>query len=113
MQQVEQYVDGELDYIKLYGGTGPLVYPALHVYIYRMLYAITDKGRDIRLAQYIFGFVYLVTLTIVMACYRRCKVRSARKTQVSETDGLGSGLHSANAHHVQAFALHIRTALVQ
>lgn len=74
MQQVGQYVGGERDYIKLYGDTGPLVYPAAHVYIYRALYAITDQGQDIKLAQYIFIGLYLATLLLVMQCYRAAKV---------------------------------------
>jgi alpha-1,3-mannosyltransferase len=74
MQQIDQYVSGERDYTKIYGGTGPLVYPAAHVYIYNALYRITDRGRDILLAQMIFGMVYLLTLGLVMLCYREAKV---------------------------------------
>lgn len=76
MQQIQQYVAGERDYTKIYGGTGPLVYPAAHVYIYQWLYNITDHGKDIPLAQIIFGILYLVTLALAMACYRNAKVRS-------------------------------------
>ena len=42
---------GELDYVNLRGDTGPLVYPAGFVWIYAVLYWLTDKGTDIRLAQ--------------------------------------------------------------
>ena len=70
MQQVSQYISGERDYSKLYGDTGPLVYPAAHVYIYRFLYYVTDGGRDIKLGQLIFIGLYLVTLALVMQCYR-------------------------------------------
>ncbi|KAF2102876.1 mannosyltransferase [Rhizodiscina lignyota] len=73
MQQVAQYISGERDYAKIEGDTGPLVYPGAHVFIYRILYAVTDKGRDIRTAQVIFGGLYLVTLGVVMACYRLAK----------------------------------------
>lgn len=73
MQQVNQYIKGERDYLNLYGDTGPLVYPAAHVYIYRLLHYLTDEGRDIRLAQYIFVALYLVTLALVMQCYRQAK----------------------------------------
>lgn len=68
------YVKGETDYTKITGATGPLVYPAAHVYIYWALYHITDKGRNILLAQRLFGVLYLGTVAIVMACYRRAKV---------------------------------------
>lgn len=74
MEQVTQYLAGERDYTKIYGGTGPLVYPAAHVYIYQLLYRVTDQGRDIPFAQIIFGILYLLTLAVVMACYRNAKV---------------------------------------
>ncbi|KAF2808232.1 Lethal(2)neighbour of Tid protein [Mytilinidion resinicola] len=73
MQHIELYLKGERDYRKIEGSTGPLVYPAVHVYIYRALYALTNHGTDIQLAQIIFGLVYLVTLAVVMACYRMAK----------------------------------------
>ena len=74
MQHIAQYISGERDYMKFSGDTGPLVYPAMHVYIYRLLYAFTDEGRDIRLGQYIFVGLYLATLLLVMQCYRQAKV---------------------------------------
>ncbi|KAF2143765.1 glycosyltransferase family 58 protein [Aplosporella prunicola CBS 121167] len=74
MEQVAQYIDGERDYTQIKGGTGPLVYPGLHVYIYRLLYGLTGQGRDIFSAQLIFAVLYLGTLAVVMACYRRAKV---------------------------------------
>jgi len=74
MQQVTQYIAGERDYTKLYGDTGPLVYPAAHVYIYRLLHYVTNEGTDIRTAQYIFVALYLSTLLLVMQCYRQAKV---------------------------------------
>lgn len=74
MEQISQYLSGERSYPKIRGGTGPLVYPAAHVYIYTLLYKITDEGRDILFAQGVFGGVYLVALGVVMACYRMADV---------------------------------------
>lgn len=74
MQQISIYLKGERDYKKIEGSTGPLVYPGAHVWIYKYLYKITDEGRNIQLAQYIFALVYLVTLAIVFQCYRKAKV---------------------------------------
>ena len=74
MEQIEQYIAGERDYTKIKGGTGPLVYPAAHVYIYWVLYHVTDQGRNILLAQGIFGVLYLSTLAFVMSCYRKANV---------------------------------------
>lgn len=76
MQQVKQYLDGECDYTVIKGDTGPLVYPAAHLYIYSALYRITDGGKDILVAQIIFTALYLGVLSLVMACYRMAKVMS-------------------------------------
>ena len=75
MEQVSQILDGERDYTLIKGGTGPLVYPAAHVYIYSALHYVTDGGKNILLAQIVFGVLYLATLSLVMACYRAAKVR--------------------------------------
>lgn len=74
MQQIGQYVSGERDYTLIKGGTGPLVYPAAHVYIYTGLYRITNGGKDVLLAQTLFAVLYVGVLGLVMACYRMAKV---------------------------------------
>ncbi|KAH6632389.1 glycosyltransferase family 58 protein [Chaetomium tenue] len=74
MEQISQIVSGERDYTRIRGGTGPLVYPAAHVYIYAGLYRLTGEGADILLAQQLFAGVYMATLGVVMACYWRAKV---------------------------------------
>ncbi|KAF2180046.1 glycosyltransferase family 58 protein [Zopfia rhizophila CBS 207.26] len=74
MEQIEIFLKGERDYRKIEGSTGPLVYPAAHVHIYRVLYLLTDHGTNIQVAQIIFGLVYLLTLAVVMSCYRAAKV---------------------------------------
>ncbi|KAI4127563.1 MAG: hypothetical protein LQ347_004548 [Umbilicaria vellea] len=74
MQQVAQFVSGERDYVLIKGDTGSLVYPAAHLYVYSALYYITDEGRNIDLAQYVFGGLYLAVLSVVMACYRLASV---------------------------------------
>lgn len=75
MQQISIYLKGERDYVKIAGSTGPLVYPGAHVWIYKHLYRFTDEGRDVQRAQYVFALVYLVTLALVIQCYRKAKVR--------------------------------------
>ena len=47
MQEVSGYLQGERDYMKLRGDTGPLVYPAGFVYVYSWLYHLTREGQDI------------------------------------------------------------------
>ncbi|KAJ5817718.1 Glycosyltransferase ALG3 [Penicillium robsamsonii] len=73
MQQVSLYISGERDYLLIKGSTGPLVYPAAHVYIYTLLYHLTDEGRDILLGQALFAVLYLATLAVVVVCYRQTK----------------------------------------
>jgi len=74
MEQITQFVGGERDYTKIEGGTGPLVYPAAHVYTFTGLYYITGEGKNIFLAQQIFAVLYMATLTLVMLCYWKAKV---------------------------------------
>lgn len=73
MEQVSQIVAGERNYSNIWGSTGPLVYPAGHVYVYTGLYYLTDRGENILLAQWIFAALYLATLATVMACYWQAK----------------------------------------
>lgn len=75
MQQIALYNKGERDYRLIEGDTGPLVYPGAHVLIYRVLYWLTEEGRNVQLAQYLFALVYLVALAVVLQCYRMAKVR--------------------------------------
>ncbi|XP_041974275.1 lethal(2)neighbour of Tid protein [Aricia agestis] len=73
MQECEGFLNGTLDYSKLRGDTGPLVYPAGFVYIYSLFYFITSRGENIRLAQYIFIFIYLLLLVLVLRIYVKTK----------------------------------------
>lgn len=71
MEQVSLYISGECDYTLIKGSTGPLVYPAAHVYIYTILYHLTEQGRDIFYGQILFGLLYITALGLVLACYRQ------------------------------------------
>uniref|UniRef100_A0A2P2I132 dolichyl-P-Man:Man5GlcNAc2-PP-dolichol alpha-1,3-mannosyltransferase n=1 Tax=Hirondellea gigas TaxID=1518452 RepID=A0A2P2I132_9CRUS len=73
MQEVEGALNGTLDYSLLKGDTGPLVYPAGFVYIFSGLYYLTDQGRNIRLAQYIFACFYIFTLALVFRLYTKSR----------------------------------------
>ncbi|KAL0966473.1 hypothetical protein UPYG_G00295700 [Umbra pygmaea] len=73
MDEVEGVINGTYDYTKLKGDTGPLVYPAGFVYIFTALYFITNHGLNIRLAQYLFAVLYLLTLLLVFRIYHRTK----------------------------------------
>ncbi|KOC69727.1 Lethal(2)neighbour of tid protein [Habropoda laboriosa] len=73
MQEVEGFLNGTLDYSKLKGDTGPLVYPAGFIYIFSILYFITGRGAEIKIAQYFFAVLYIVLLTLVFRIYAKTK----------------------------------------
>ena len=73
MQQAALFLSGERDYTLIKGSTGPLVYPAAHVYIYSTLYRLTGEGHNIAFAQVLFAILYIATLTVVMGCYRSAR----------------------------------------
>ncbi|KAK9450035.1 ALG3 protein-domain-containing protein [Limtongia smithiae] len=73
MQQVALVLKGERDYKNIKGGTGPIVYPAGHVYIYSVLYKLTDNGQNIFRAQIIFQGLYMITLALVFRSYVKAK----------------------------------------
>lgn len=67
--------DNQYDYRKIEGPTGPLVYPAGHVYVYGILRALTSNGTDIRRAQYMFALLHTSALAIMLYIYRQSKSR--------------------------------------
>jgi alpha-1,3-mannosyltransferase len=83
MQQVAQFLAGERDYTKIRGDTGPLVYPAGFLYVYSLFYYLTQRGTCIRIAQYLFGVLYLVTQVIVFNIYYQSK--KVRHTHILRT----------------------------
>jgi alpha-1,3-mannosyltransferase len=93
MQQVSGFRDGERDYTKLEGDTGPLVYvpshltylttryPALHLYIYTLLqkFLPTSEHLQVRSAQYFFLGIYLITFNLVSGIYYLASRSSHKK----------------------------------
>ncbi|WAR14732.1 ALG3-like protein [Mya arenaria] len=73
MQEVEGFINGTRDYTQLKGDTGPLVYPAGFVYIFTGFYHLTEHGANIRLAQYCFAALYILTLLVVFDIYRKVR----------------------------------------
>lgn len=69
MEEVQGFLDGERDYTKIQGNTGPLVYPAGFLYIFTALKWMTNGGTNIFVAQCIFVGIYILTLGVVLALY--------------------------------------------
>ena len=83
MQEVEGWaVDGHLDYTLLRGDTGPLVYPAGFLYVYRALRWFTGAGgrgpAAIRTAQWCFAALYLGMEATVLAIYGKARLVECR-----------------------------------
>ncbi|RHY32141.1 hypothetical protein DYB32_002823, partial [Aphanomyces invadans] len=66
MQQVTQFKNGERDYINIRGDTGPLVYPAGHVYIYAFLHWVTNNGEDIRRGIALSTFAVSIKMNVLL-----------------------------------------------
>ena len=69
MQEVTFFINGERNYMFIYGDTGPLVYPAGFVYLFSALKYFTSDGSNIRIAQYIFMGIYILNLTVLLFLY--------------------------------------------
>lgn len=71
MSEVEGFLNGTTDYTELKGGTGPLVYPAGFVYFFSGLYYVTDQGKNVKLAQYIFAGFYLMMYALIIQIMKK------------------------------------------
>jgi alpha-1,3-mannosyltransferase len=69
MQEVEGFLNGERDYTKLRGDTGPLVYPAGFLFIFSVLRSLTDSGTNIFFAQCLFAVIYVLCLIATLNLY--------------------------------------------
>ncbi|KAL6627344.1 hypothetical protein ACP70R_031070 [Stipagrostis hirtigluma subsp. patula] len=72
MSQVDAFLEGERDYTKIEGDTGPLVYPAGFLYVYSAIKFIT--GGQVFPAQILFGVLYIVNLSLVLLLYVKTEV---------------------------------------
>lgn len=86
--------DGERDYANIRGGTGPLVYPAGFLYLYRAIqYAAGGDGSDVPAAQRIFVGLYVVHAAAVLSLFTvaaRNRVEDARRGVVKRNEDGGA-----------------------
>lgn len=68
-------IKGTRDYKEVKGDTGPLVYPAAHVYSLWILYLIAG-GPNQRAFQWLFAIIHLITLYMVIKIYKRARVKN-------------------------------------
>ena len=100
MEEVDWWwQEGEYDYRKIYGGTGPLVYPAGFLYLFRVLQVITN--RDIYMAQWVFLGFYLATQAVVLAIYNMILQQIRRKLQTKEAKT--TTIDISSAHPIWSF----------
>lgn len=70
MQEVTSWQNGERDYLKIRGDTGPLVYPAGFLYLYGTLKWVGgEDGSDVRTIQNIFCGLYVANAAVVLSIY--------------------------------------------
>ena len=85
LQQVNLYLNGERDYVMIRGDTGPLVYPAGHLYFYSFL-----KDFSIYEAQWFFGVLYVLNAFVVFRIYEICRRCCGLNLNLDREDGRNS-----------------------
>jgi len=106
MQEVDFWLDGEYDYRKIYGNTGPLVYPAGFLYLFGFLQWLTN--REIPKAQVVFlGFYVLTQITVFGIYYmilRQIRKSRQTKTTTSKDSSVDEVLLTAT-HEIWSFRI--------
>lgn len=109
MQEVDFWLDGEYDYLKIYGNTGPLVYPAGFLYLFGFLQWLTN--REIPKAQIFFLCFYVFTQAIIFGIYlmvlRQIRKSRQRKTATKEEGSFVDEAPLALTHEVWSFRIAI------
>ncbi|CCF60795.1 hypothetical protein KAFR_0L01850 [Kazachstania africana CBS 2517] len=75
MEQIETIVYYKnLNYTEIEGGTGPLVYPAGHVMLYKIMHRLTDGMENLDKGQLWFRYLYMFTMLLQMLCYNKLSI---------------------------------------
>ena len=106
MQEVDFWLDGEYDYRKIYGNTGPLVYPAGFLYLFGFLQWLTN--REIPKAQIVFLGFYVITQITVFGLYFLVLRQIRKSSQVQEkakSDSLADEAPLSPIHEIWSFRI--------
>mmetsp|Transcript_8829 Transcript_8829/g.21573 ORF Transcript_8829/g.21573 Transcript_8829/m.21573 type:complete len:435 (-) Transcript_8829:1330-2634(-) len=108
MQEVDFWLDGEYDYRKIHGNTGPLVYPAGFLYLFGALQWLTD--REIPKAQIVFLGFYVMAQVAVFGLYLLVlqQIRKSQNRNMATIKGASSDHKSLlPAHEIWSFRVAI------
>lgn len=75
VKQVFSISKPNFNYTQIEGPTGPLVYPAGHLYVFLLLKELTEGGLNIQAAQYIYLCIYIAQLILVFKIYSHKRVQ--------------------------------------
>ena len=108
MQEVDFWLDGEYDYRKIHGSTGPLVYPAGFLYLFGALQWLTN--REIPKAQISFLGFYVFAQVVVFGLYL-IVLRQIRMSQhlksTTKKEGSSSNESLLPVHEIWSFRVAI------
>lgn len=91
MVQVSQAFNSSnpnFNYTQIEGPTGPLVYPAGHLYIFYLFKGLTEAGTNIGSAQHLYLCIYIAQLYFVYKIYSHKRV--LKVSTITSTSSLAS-----------------------
>jgi alpha-1,3-mannosyltransferase len=94
MQQITQIEQGELNYDKISGDTGPIVYPGGYVFLYSWMKMLTNGIEYLKNGQQFFRLLYLMTLALTFLIYLQMNGRNRVKPIVFYFLVISKRLHS-------------------
>lgn len=74
VRQVFNRTNPNFDYSQIEGPTGPLVYPAGHLYVFYLFKELTEGGANIQNAQFIYLCIYIAQMFLVYKIYSHKRV---------------------------------------